>query len=187
VPRWIVCGAGTGGTSATIGRYLRYRRVDTRLCVVDPEYSVFFDGYAAGRRDLTGKRLSRIEGIGRARFEPSFIPELVDCMIRVADAPSVAGAHVLSALVGRRVGGSTGTNLIGALQLLHAMRERGESGSVATLICDSGERYAHSCFNDQWLQAEGLDIAPWSAMIEDFIQRGVWNAALTQPLCERGG
>jgi cysteine synthase len=24
-PAWIVCGAGTGGTSATIGRYLRYR------------------------------------------------------------------------------------------------------------------------------------------------------------------
>src|SRR5690349_23012620 len=27
---WIVCGAGTGGTSATIGRYLRYRRLHTR-------------------------------------------------------------------------------------------------------------------------------------------------------------
>lgn len=32
VPAWIVCGAGTGGTSATIGRYLRYRGLDTRLC-----------------------------------------------------------------------------------------------------------------------------------------------------------
>jgi cysteine synthase A len=35
VPSWIVCGAGTGGTSATIGRYTRYRSFDTRLCVVD--------------------------------------------------------------------------------------------------------------------------------------------------------
>ena len=41
VPRWVVCGAGTGGTSATIGRYIRYRRLATRLCVVDPERSVF--------------------------------------------------------------------------------------------------------------------------------------------------
>src|ERR1017187_10120781 len=32
VPCWIVVGAGTGGTSATIGRYLRYRRLATRLC-----------------------------------------------------------------------------------------------------------------------------------------------------------
>ena len=46
LPRWIVVGAGTGGTSATIGRYIRYRRealAVTRLAVVDPEGSVFYD------------------------------------------------------------------------------------------------------------------------------------------------
>jgi len=37
IPEWIVVGAGTGGTSATIGRFIRYRRYATRLCVVDPE------------------------------------------------------------------------------------------------------------------------------------------------------
>ncbi|MGH3433583.1 MAG: PLP-dependent cysteine synthase family protein, partial [Thermocrispum sp.] len=37
VPEWVVVGAGTGGTSATVGRFVRYRRFDTRLCVVDPE------------------------------------------------------------------------------------------------------------------------------------------------------
>ena len=42
MPAWIVVGAGTGGTSATIGRYIRYRRHATRLCVVDPEDSAFF-------------------------------------------------------------------------------------------------------------------------------------------------
>src|SRR5690242_9159533 len=44
VPSWIVVGAGTGGTSATIGRFIRYRRTcckRTRLAVVDPEGSVF--------------------------------------------------------------------------------------------------------------------------------------------------
>ena len=30
IPSWVVVGAGTGGTSATIGRYIRYRRHDTR-------------------------------------------------------------------------------------------------------------------------------------------------------------
>ena len=46
LPRWIAVGAGTGGTSATIGRYIRYRRealAVTRLAVVDPEGSVFYD------------------------------------------------------------------------------------------------------------------------------------------------
>src|SRR5262245_66179734 len=45
VPRWIVVGAGTGGTSATIGRYVRYRRHDTEVCVVDPDGSAFFAGW----------------------------------------------------------------------------------------------------------------------------------------------
>ena len=45
VPSWIVMSAGTGGTSATIGRYLRYRRYSTRLCVADVEHSAFFDGF----------------------------------------------------------------------------------------------------------------------------------------------
>src|SRR5262245_17247365 len=31
VPTWIVIGAGTGGTSATLGRYVRYRRLPTRI------------------------------------------------------------------------------------------------------------------------------------------------------------
>src|SRR5262249_25692942 len=35
MPSWIVVGAGTGGTAATFGRYLRLRSTATRLCVVD--------------------------------------------------------------------------------------------------------------------------------------------------------
>ena len=108
-------------------------------------------------------------------------------MIRVKDAASIAAAHVLSQRIGRRVGGSTGTNLIGALQLLHEMQLRGEQGAVATLICDSGQRYEHSCFNDEWLRAQGLEIAPWCERIDEFLQHGRWSDALTQVQFERGG
>ena len=45
-PAWVVVGAGTGGTSATIGRYIRYHGCATRLCVVDPERSVFLATFA---------------------------------------------------------------------------------------------------------------------------------------------
>src|SRR5215213_3857043 len=67
VPEWVVVGAGTGGTSATIGRYLRYRRHPTRLAVVDPENSAFFPGWAAEEPGWTTGMPSRIEGIGRPR------------------------------------------------------------------------------------------------------------------------
>ena len=43
VPDYIVMSAGTGGTSATIGRYLRYQGHPTKLAVVDPQNSVFMD------------------------------------------------------------------------------------------------------------------------------------------------
>ena len=85
IPEWIVVGAGTGGTSATIGRFIRYRRYPTRLCVVDPENSAFFPGYAQGRDDVVTGMSSRIEGIGRPRVEPSFLPDVVDRMLTVPD------------------------------------------------------------------------------------------------------
>jgi cysteine synthase A len=53
VPDWVVMSAGTGGTSATIGRYIRYRNLATQLCVVDVENSVFYDAYRSGNRDMT--------------------------------------------------------------------------------------------------------------------------------------
>src|SRR5690606_40016428 len=46
-PKWIVVGAGTGGTSATIGRHIRFSRRDTRVCVVDPQNSAFFPNWTA--------------------------------------------------------------------------------------------------------------------------------------------
>ncbi|HKZ12001.1 MAG TPA: PLP-dependent cysteine synthase family protein [Rhodanobacteraceae bacterium] len=163
VPRWIVVSAGTGGTSATLGRYIRYgsaQRSETRLAVVDPENSVFADYYETGDASLTLERGSRIEGIGRPRVEPSFLPGVIDRMIRVADVDSMAALRVLEKLLGRRCGGSTGTNFVGALQLMSEMRAVGETGPVVTLICDSGERYAGTYYNDAWLVAENLDIAP---------------------------
>src|SRR5262249_55179681 len=46
IPAWIVVGAGTGGTSATIGRYARLGRYPTQMCVVDPEDSIFFSHWS---------------------------------------------------------------------------------------------------------------------------------------------
>src|SRR3546814_13813590 len=77
VPTWIVVGAGTGGTSATIGRYVRYHRAScqrTRRAVVDHEGSVFAESWRSGRTDPIPDARSRIEGTGRPRVEPSVPP-----------------------------------------------------------------------------------------------------------------
>jgi cysteine synthase len=174
IPEWIVVGAGTGGTSATIGRFIRYRRYATRLCVVDPENSAFFPAYAQGRRDVVTGMSSRIEGIGRPRVEPSFLPDVVDRMIVVPDAASVAAARHASAVLGRRVGPSTGTNLWGAFGLLAEMIAAGRSGSVVTLLADSGDRYADTYFCDEWLTSQGLDPSGSSEVLAEFERSGRW-------------
>ncbi len=150
VPHWIVVGAGTGGTSATIGRYLRYRRHTTRLCVPDPAGSVFCAYHRSGDALLTGPG-SRIEGIGRPRVEPSFVRSVIDRMVEVDNRDSVAAMRVLSTLLGRRVGPSTGTNFVALLQLAGAMRAAGQAGSLVSLLCDSGERYLATYHDDAWV------------------------------------
>ncbi|MBM4496131.1 pyridoxal-phosphate dependent enzyme [Rhodococcus hoagii] len=93
-----------GGTGATIGRFLRYRKLDTGLCVVDPENSVFFDAWRSGDCGTapTFERGSRIEGIGRPRVEPSFIGQVIDRMVKVPDAGSIAAMrHASDVLDGR--------------------------------------------------------------------------------------
>jgi cysteine synthase A len=174
IPEWIVVGAGTGGTSATIGRFIRYRRYATRLCVVDPENSAFFPSYAQGRRDIVTGMSSRIEGIGRPRVEPSFLPDVVDRMVMVPDAASVAAARHVTAVLRRRVGPSTGTNLWGAFGLLAEMIANGRSGSVVTLLADSGDRYADTYFCDEWLTAQGLDSPESAEVLVEFERSGRW-------------
>lgn len=161
VPAWIVCGAGTGGTSATIGRYIRYGRYPTRLCVADPEASVFHRHYA----DRTIQTLDQgccscIEGIGRPRVEASFIPGVIDRMVAVPDAASIGAMRAISQRLGRPVGGSTGTNIHACLMLIEEMAARGERGAVVTILCDSGQRYADSCYDDDWLGARAVQ---WQA------------------------
>ena len=173
VPDWVVVGAGTGGTSATIGRYLRLQKLSTRLCVVDPEDSAFWTWWTSGDRAATA-RGSRIEGIGRPRVEPSFVPEVVDLMLAVPDAASVAAMRWGTAQLGRVVGGSTGTNLWGAVQLVARMRAEGRTGSVVTLLCDDGHRYDRSYYDDAWVAERGCDLDAPTRVLDEFLATGRW-------------
>lgn len=162
LPDWVVMSAGTGGTSATIGRYIRYRgdlAAKTRLCVADPENSVFYDHFVSRDPSLGIRTRSRIEGIGRPRVEASFQPQVIDRMMQVPDAASIAAIRWLETILGRKCGGSTGTNVWACLHLMAEMREAGKAGSVATLICDGGERYLDTYYDDAWLTGQDIDIS----------------------------
>jgi len=172
IPAWIVCGAGTGGTSATIGRYLRYRRVPTRLCVAEPTGRAFVHGWRRRDPDATATQPTLIEGIGRAQVEPGFLFDVVDDVIEVDDDASCAAIWQLETLLGRRYGGSSGTNLVACLQIAAKMRERGERGSIVSLLCDSGERYADTLFDRHWLRRHGIDVVSWTGKLQSLAHMG---------------
>lgn len=158
-PSWVVVGAGTGGTSATIGRFIRYTpalAATTRLCVVDPDGSALLPHYRGDGAPPPAPFSGVVEGIGRPDVPPSFMPSVIDRMIGVPDAVSLAAMLWLERRLGRRCGPSTGTNLVGALMLAREMRAGGQSGSIVTLICDAGERYASTAYDPVWRNTAGL-------------------------------
>ena len=64
---------------------------------------------------------------------------------------------MLEDLLGYRYGGSSGTNFAACLRLAEAMRARGDSGSIVTLLCDRGERYRETLYDPDWLAERGVN------------------------------
>ncbi|AMB85544.1 cysteine synthase [Pseudomonas agarici] len=171
-PSWLISSPGTGGTTATLGRYVRYRQQCTQVLCADAERSVFFEYYQTGDASLRLECGSRIEGIGRPRVEASFLPKVIDAMIKVPDALSLAAMHYLARRLGRRVGGSSGTNLIGALVAARHMVDARESGSIVAILCDGGERYATTYYDESWLQAQGYQLDELIERVAACVERG---------------
>ena len=170
VPCWIVVGAGTGGTSATIGRYIRYRRHDTYWAVVDPENSAFLRGW----RD-DGDPCRPAAGLAhRGHRAPASGAELRRRRRRPDDRGPRCG------LDSRRAGASSRSSAAGwarrpertcAVRCAsrRELRAAGQRGSIVTLLCDGGERYARTYFDDGWLQEQGIDLTPHSAELADLL------------------
>eukprot|EP01126_Amoeba_proteus_P009397 TRINITY_DN13551_c0_g1_i1.p1 TRINITY_DN13551_c0_g1~~TRINITY_DN13551_c0_g1_i1.p1 ORF type:complete len:449 (+),score=77.07 TRINITY_DN13551_c0_g1_i1:114-1349(+) len=180
IPEWIVCGAGTGGTSTTLTRYIRLKNLNSRVCVADPENSVFYHYWKTGDKYLQSSIGSKIEGIGRPRVEKAFNRESISEIIYVKDNYSVAAMHVLESIIGKKVGPSTGTIFYAMLVLSRGMIDLGKQGSLVGILCDSGYRYLDTYYNQDWLKANNFDIDQAKKDIQEFLVSGVplptWEA-----------
>jgi cysteine synthase A len=58
------------------------------------------------------------------------------------------------------------------------MLSRGQRGSVVTLICDAGERYAGTYYSDAWVADQGLDLAPYTDALEAFLAGGAFAVSV---------
>jgi cysteine synthase A len=78
-------------------------------------------------------------------------------------------------LLGRKVGPSTGTNLWSAFGLIDEMARAGRRGSIVTLLCDGGERYADTYYDDGWVAAQGWDLGGPLESVRAFLRSGEWS------------
>ncbi len=173
IPTWLVASAGTGGTLATLGRYVRYSQHATQVCAADAERSVFFDYFCARDPSITSSQGSRIEGIGRPRVEASFIASALDAFVQVPDAWSLGAMCAASERLGKPVGGSTGTNLLASMVCASRMKGANQSGSIVTLLCDSGARYANTYHDPAWLAAQSLSCGNEAAAVRTWMDTGL--------------
>ncbi len=124
-----VSGVGTGGTLTGVGRVLKQERPNVRVVAVEPAASAVLSGKAAG--------VHGIQGIG-AGFVPRVLDRgLIDEVVAITDVAAARMSERLAREEGLLVGPSSGANVEAAI----AVAVRAKRGIVATVVCDTGERY----------------------------------------------
>lgn len=126
-----VSAIGTGGTIMGVGKYLKSKKLHTRIIGVEPAASAILSGGNAGEH--------KIEGIG-----PEFVPELLntliyDEMIPVENEEAFEMARFIGKKEGILVGISSGAVLHAAVKL--AKREENHGKNIVVIFADSGDRY----------------------------------------------
>lgn len=155
VPFASVMGLGTGGTCSSFGRHWRSQGLSTLNIGVDPEGSVLGEYWRTGDASLTSEG-SLIEGIGRPRVVESVIRSALDEVVPVTNEQCVRAMDWLGDVHGVHAGPSTGGNVWVALQIARFMQRNGLRGSLVSVICDSGDRYAQTFYDTEWRVQMGL-------------------------------
>ena len=146
----LVAGVGTGGTISGTGRYLKGRKRSLLVVGVEPEGSIY-GNLKHGTNDPLHPYL--VEGIGEDFVPETYDQGVVDDIIRVGDAESIAMARRLAVEEGILAGGSSGTAVVGALELA---RRKPRLRLIVVIIPDSGRSYLSKIYNPGWLKANGL-------------------------------
>lgn len=161
-----VSGAGTGGTIAGAGQYLREKNPKIIVVLSDPEgsglynkvkHGVMFDAKESEGRKRRHQVDTVVEGIGINRLTKNFeyaLP-IIDDAIRVSDVEAVSMSRFIVKNDGLFLGSSSACNLVAAVKVAKRLPR---SGRVVTILCDSGSRHYSKFWNDEYLEAAGIRV-----------------------------
>jgi cystathionine beta-synthase len=138
---------GTGGTLSGAGRFLKEKIKGLRIVGADPEGSIYTSIVRNGKAGET--HVYKVEGIGHDYVPGTCDPSLMDDCITVSDRAAFQMARRLAREEGIFAGGSTGVNVVAALEVARGLPA---DAVVLTLVCDLGERYLSKQWNDDWMR-----------------------------------
>lgn len=152
-----ITSVGTGGTLAGTSRYLKDKNKDIVTACADPNGFAMYNWFRNGEAKSTSGD-SITEGIGIGRVTPVIETAKVDTAFLISDEEAVAVIYDLVQHEGLCLGGSTGVNIAGAIQLA---RELGPGKTIVTMLCDSGGRYQSKLFNPEFMKSKNLPVPEW--------------------------
>lgn len=151
-----VSSVGTGGTLAGVGIGLKEKNKNIKIGLADPMGSAMYGYYARGELKAEGDSIT--EGIGQGRITANLEGAPVDMAYQIPDAEALAIVFDLLQHEGLCMGGSTGINIAGAIQMA---KELGPGHTIVTVLCDFGTRYQSKIFNPEFLRSKDLPAPEW--------------------------
>ena len=152
-----VSAVGTGGTLAGTSRYLKEKNSSIVTACADPHGLAMYNWFRTGEvKSTPGDSIT--EGIGIARVTPVIETAKVDTAFLISDEDAVNTIYDLLQHEGLCLGGSSGVNIAGAVQLA---KQLGPGHTIVTILCDPGNRYQSKLYNPSFMRAKNLPVPEW--------------------------
>ncbi|GLH75584.1 cysteine synthase A [Bradyrhizobium sp. SSBR45G] len=152
-----ICAVGTGGTLAGTSRYLKEKNKDIVTACADPHGFAMYEWFKNGVvKSTPGDSIT--EGIGIGRVTPVIETAKVDTAFLISDEVAVQTIYDLLLHEGLCLGGSSGINIAGAVELA---KHLGPGHTIVTILCDSGNRYQSKLYNPDFMRAKNLPVPAW--------------------------